>query len=532
MDKVDISIPAPRMRWATVPYRDVLNTPGIARAHDMQRLMSYGIGIALSLIIRFPGWRTLGVLTIATSLFLFTLWRLLRSRVVAAYPLAHGDLLLAGTAIAFATASAAITIPAVAFIAVAIFATFRAPLGIAIFSSALTGLPPIVVALAMDSSTGLDTTYVAMLVLIAIALVLAAIILIVFGTQARQLGHQLQRRESQLEAVLDVTPVVLAVVDRDSVLTTLAGSIDIWDELSGEQLAADSPLADFIAAAHDGAHATADISMGERAFSVTCDPGHGGVLLTVYEVTERTIARLRLEEVVRSKDQFIAAVSHELRTPLASVVGFSELIREQMSRDDPLDPMMMEVTDQSAEMAAIIDDLLIAARASFESVPTEPRDINLAAEAAAVIETMGSRLLSPPERELEATMAYADPIRVRQIIRNLLTNADRYGGERVVVSSSIESDDAVLVVRDTGEPLPPERRERIFEPYESSGPVRGQPAAIGLGLAVSRTLAELMGGTIAYDHDGEWSLFELRLPRQRLDSAPAGAEESLARPNA
>ncbi len=511
-----------------MPYRDVLNAPGIARAHDLQRLISYGIGVAVTLIVRFPGWRAPAVLAIATSLFLFALWRVLKGRVVPAYPLAHGDLLLAGTAIAFATASAAITIPAVVFIALAIFATFAAPPRMAVLSSALSGLPPIAIAITMDSSPGLDTTYVAMLVLIAIALVLAAIILVFFGVQARQLRHQLQRRESQLEAVLDVTPVVLAVVDHEGILTTLAGSIDIWDELSGQQLAADSPLANFVAAAKDGTRATADISMGDRAFSVTCDPGHSGVLLTVYEVTERTVARLRLEEVVRSKDQFIAAVSHELRTPLASVVGFSELIREQMSRDDPLDPMMMEVTDQSAEMAAIIDDLLIAARASFESVPTEPRDINIAAEATAVIETMGSRLLSPPERELEDAMAYADPIRVRQIIRNLLTNADRYGGDRVVVASSIEGDDALLVVRDTGEPLPTDRRERIFEPYESSGPVRGQPAAIGLGLAVSRTLAELMGGSIAYEHDGEWSLFELRLPRQRHDSPSAAAGESFS----
>ncbi len=126
---------------------------------------------------------------------------------------------------------------------------------------------------------------------------------------------------------------------------------------------------------------------------------------------------------------------------------------------------------------------------------------------------MGSRLGRIPETCLDNVIASADPIRVRQIVRNLLTNADRYGGDSVQVETRVADDAAVLIVRDSGDPLPAERRELIFEPYESSGPVRGQPAAIGLGLAVSRTLAELMGGSISYDHDGEWSVFELRLPR-------------------
>jgi signal transduction histidine kinase len=516
--------------WATAPYRDVLNNPGIARAHDMQRLVSYGVAVVISFVVRFPGWRGPALFVIAAALFIFTLWRLAAHRKVPAYALAQSDLLLAGIAIAIATASVAVTVPTVVFIAVAIAASFRTPRRVAIVTSALAGLPPIAVAFAMDSDSGTDTTYVTMLVLIAIALTLAAVILAVFAGQPRQLQKQLQHRESQLEAILNVTPVVLAAVDEDGTLTTLAGSIDIWDALSGQRLPPESPLATFVSAAHNRERAAEDISIGDRAFNVICDPGsRGEVLLTIYEVTERTVARLRLEEVVRSKDQFIAAVSHELRTPLASVVGFSELIRERMTGTDPLEPMVMEVADQSAEMAAIIDDLLIAARASFESVPTEPREINLAAEAAGVIETMGSRLEAPPERQLADVMAFADPIRVRQIIRNLLTNADRYGGARVEVATSIQGDDAVLVVKDSGEPLPAERRELIFEPYESSGPVRGQPAAIGLWLAVSRTLAELMGGAISYDHDGEWSLFELRLPR-RADGEDSASSSAAATP--
>ena len=513
------------------PYRDVLNTPGIARVHDFQRLFSYGVAIVLAFLVDLPSWRTTPVLIIASVMFGGALWRLVLGRIRRPYLLAQADELLAGIAIALATASPVLTIAAVIVIAAAIAATFRVPMRTGAVASLATGIPPIVIAYFVNTSgdTG-DLAYVAALVLIIVMLMLSVFVVGVFTLQTRRLRSQLRHRESQLESILAVTPIVLAAVAGNGSLTTLAGDRTEWDHLVGESLEDGSEIAQLVAAASTSGRSSGDITLGERTFSVTCDrDDNGETLLTVYDVTERTLARQHLEEVVRSKDQFIAAVSHELRTPLASVVGFSELIRERMPADDPLQPMMIEVADQSAEMAAIIDDLLIAARASFESVPTEPRHIDIAAETTAVVESMGSRLASPPEAYLDEVIAFADPIRVRQIIRNLLTNADRYGGDTVEVATTVAGDEAVLLVRDSGEALPPDRRELIFEPYESSGPVRGQPAAIGLGLAVSRTLAVLMGGSISYDHDGTWSVFELRLPgtNQEPDAPQRVGGESL-----
>ena len=82
---------------------------------------------------------------------------------------------------------------------------------------------------------------------------------------------------------------------------------------------------------------------------------------------------------------------------------------------------------------------------------------------------------------------------MRQVIRNLLTNADRCSGEEVRIETAAQQNEAVLRVLDNGPALSPSLQERIFEAYESSGPVRRQPAAIGLGLTVSRTLAEIYG---------------------------------------
>ncbi len=248
---------------------------------------------------------------------------------------------------------------------------------------------------------------------------------------------------------------------------------------------------------------------------VTLLAAHAAVALRnadLYDVLRSS--RRELELLVESKDRFIATVSHELRTPLSSVVGFSELIEDEMSPDDPLRQMVGEVVDQSTEMAAIIEDLLVAARANLDAVITAPRQLNLDDEALKVAQTVAHRLGKPIATKIEPTRAFADPIRVHQIVRNLLTNADRYGGDDVELRVREKGGMAVLEVCDSGLPLSADDRDRVFEPYETSGPLQGQPGAIGLGLAVSRKLAELMNGNLDYDVDGRWSVFRLCLPTE------------------
>jgi signal transduction histidine kinase len=109
--------------------------------------------------------------------------------------------------------------------------------------------------------------------------------------------------------------------------------------------------------------------------------------------------------------------------------------------------------------------------------------------------------------------AYADPIRVRQIIRNLLVNAWRYGGLEIRVALEERDNWAQVHVTDDGPGIPPEDRERVFEPYERAHHRFGQPASVGLGLTVSRQLARLMGGTLTYEYENGWSKFSLSLPR-------------------
>jgi signal transduction histidine kinase len=512
-------------RWSSrvraVPYRELLNAPGVGRAHDAQRLLSYGLGVVLSLIIDMPPWRAGLILTLSGVMLLATARRLAKGPSTAPYVIAMSDQVVATSLVALATGSPLITLGVIGVIVIAITASFEVtPLmtvGLAVLTTAIA--LPISLAIGAGPS-GVSGPMIA-LVLIVLLLAISVLILIFFTVQARHLRTTLRSREQQLSSVLAVTPVVLATVDQSGLIMALAGDVRGWLGLPGDHISPDSAIGHVVVAATQGERVVDDVPIGDRVFNVTCDPGpNGTVLLTAYDITERVEARERLETLVRSKDQFIAAISHELRTPLSAVLGFAEEIHDAMEIQDPLRSMMEVVADQSSEMASIIEDLLVVARSSFEDVPLAPRTIDLAAEAASVADAVGTRLTKQPTHDLAPTMAFADPIRVRQIIRNLLTNADRYGGAEVMIRTGIDSASAMLEICDSGAPLPAELRDRIFQPYESSGPVGGQPAAIGLGLAVSRTLAQLMNGSLAYRHEDGWSVFELRLPAGQAALTP------------
>jgi signal transduction histidine kinase len=226
----------------------------------------------------------------------------------------------------------------------------------------------------------------------------------------------------------------------------------------------------------------------------------------------------RLEELAHSKDEFIASISHELRTPLTAVVGLAETLVGPNSADLPEETreFMKIIAEQSAEMAAIVQDLLVVARTDIGRVSIRPETIDLVAETHTASRGVRWESRTPPEITGRAT-ALADPFRVRQVIRNLLTNAVRYGGQNVKISLAETEGWARVRVMDDGPGIPTDDRERIFRPYERAHHRLGQPASVGLGLTVSRQLAILMGGSLEYDVRDGWSTFELKLPGSTLE---------------
>lgn len=235
---------------------------------------------------------------------------------------------------------------------------------------------------------------------------------------------------------------------------------------------------------------------------------------------ERDKTRERLEDLVRSKDRFVASVSHELRTPLSAVLGFAEELRTQGSSLDAeeLTEMLELIAGQSQEMADMVEDLLVSARADIGRISIRPAEVFLRAQAETVLASLGIAVTKDMEVVGGRGKVWADPTRTRQIIRNLVTNALRYGGERVVIEAMEGDEETVLTVIDDGPGVDQPHWETIFEPYERAHEPITQPASIGLGLTVSRQLARLMGGDLTYQRDERGSVFSLVLPTKSAES--------------
>jgi len=229
---------------------------------------------------------------------------------------------------------------------------------------------------------------------------------------------------------------------------------------------------------------------------------------------ERNEDRKRLEELIRSKDEFVAAVSHELRTPLTSVVGLSHELRDRHREFavEEAGDLMAVIADQSLEVADIIDDLLVSARADIGTLIIDPVPIDVADMLDGIMRTDLTAGFERVDIEGIQVAPFADPMRLRQILRNLIGNAARYGGERLRIVTSVVRRRAVITVADNGPGVSEDLAQTIFEPYARAHHVGTQPASVGLGLSVARDLARLMDGDIVYRRAESWAEFVVTLP--------------------
>ena len=214
----------------------------------------------------------------------------------------------------------------------------------------------------------------------------------------------------------------------------------------------------------------------------------------------------------KSRDDFIANVSHELRTPLTAVFGFAQLLDAGLiASHEEQDDLIRLIYGESGELVRMVEDLLTAARLTEGELAYKLESVDVAVEVADVIEVL-SRMGSDIAILGVEGHVRADRLRFRQIVRNLLSNAARYGGETVVVTGKRDHDVYRLVVADNGDGVPEETVETMFERfshYEDASLARG---GLGLGLSIVRTLLEDMAGTIRYERVDGWSRFVVELP--------------------
>jgi signal transduction histidine kinase len=230
---------------------------------------------------------------------------------------------------------------------------------------------------------------------------------------------------------------------------------------------------------------------------------------------QRHRAKEGLENLARAKDRFIAAVSHELRTPLSAVVGFAAELAANLEvySSDDVREMVTLIHGQSREVANLVDDLLTVERAATGNLTIQATPVDLVSE---IMQVVGAHTSEAHSVSVlgEPAGAWCDALRVRQIIRNLVSNAYRYGGERVEVGAEAMGDTSMVWVADNGPGIDDVDASRIFDPYYRSRPDQALPDSVGLGLAVARQLARLMGGDLVYRRVAGWTRFELTVPAE------------------
>ena len=236
-------------------------------------------------------------------------------------------------------------------------------------------------------------------------------------------------------------------------------------------------------------------------------------------------ARLAAEhEVVRAKDDFIANMSHELRTPLTSIYGFSELLLDTGLVDpDGAMELVGLINTESAELGRMVEDLLVAARVEADALVYSFGEVDLGAEAENVLGPL-TRDGADVRLDVGGHHVWADPLRVRQILRNLASNAIRYGGDRILITADHEAGFVRIGVADDGAGVPEEMVERLFTRFVHEGDSPLTVGSIGLGLSVVRSLALGMGGDVAYERREGWTWFVTRLPAVRPSGESVGHE--------
>jgi PAS domain S-box-containing protein len=359
--------------------------------------------------------------------------------------------------------------------------------------------------------------------------------------ERRRLNDALREKESRLQAVVDSTPIVLYAIDSDGVFTLSEGpglrliglepgqvvGLNVADVYEGYP----EVLAMVSRALESDQDTLEEVTVDGVDFAVHHRPhvdsagARNGTVGVAIDVTVEATYRRELEEQIRSRDEFVASVSHELRTPLSVVYGLGEELRLRGGgfAPDELAELHTLLAQQAGEVVAIVEDLLVAARADIESLVVVSEWVDVADQVSSVVQPMAAEHSVEVVAADRPVEAWCDGPRFRQILRNLLTNATRHGGDRVRVSYAPRGDRIAVEVLDDGDGVPRHEESRIFDAYHRASQASGNPASIGLGLTVARKLAHLMDGELAYSRRDGWSVFTLTLP-----AAPGADENHLA----
>ena len=256
-------------------------------------------------------------------------------------------------------------------------------------------------------------------------------------------------------------------------------------------------------------------------------------------------AKEAAEEHSRAKSRFLANMSHELRTPLSAVIGYSEMLEEEAEElgQDSLLKDLGKIKSNAQHLLGLINDVLDLSKVEAEKMELYPEDIDVATfvmDAAATVEALVGKkgnILALDVAD-DVGRARSDATKLRQCVFNLLSNAAKFteGGTitlRAAREVDARGDWLRFTVQDTGIGMSPEQLGRLFERFtQADESTTRNYGGTGLGLALSRAFAQLLGGDITVDSvEGKGTSFTLRVPavapEQAVEATPAAPENQM-----
>jgi len=275
----------------------------------------------------------------------------------------------------------------------------------------------------------------------------------------------------------------------------------------------------------------------------------GGTISTIWDVTddveheaELKRAQAVAEDASSAKSEFLSSMSHELRTPLNSILGFAQLL--QRDRKAPLNDAQKDKLDYvlkgGEHLLRLIDDILDLSRIEAGRIAVSLEPVGLAEvfiEVKNTLDPMAARAgvafelgAVPPE----LSTVIADRTRLSQILINLGSNAMKYGkpgGKATLSATGGDGGFVRIVVTDDGIGIPLDKQKKIFQPFHRAGQETGPIEGTGIGLAITKRLAELMHGRVGFESTpGVGSVFWIELPSQVAAAAEVGANAPAASP--
>jgi signal transduction histidine kinase len=249
-----------------------------------------------------------------------------------------------------------------------------------------------------------------------------------------------------------------------------------------------------------------------------------------HRALEERHARELAQRESEAKSELLARLSHELRTPLNAILGFTQLLLADHDRMPAMarQKQLQQIEHAGVHLLSLINDVLELAQpqaATAGQLPQPPADLSevLASalplvEAQAAQKRIGWRLDVP-----SGLRACGDPVRLRQVLINLLTNAIKYNrdGGWVAVRARPEGRKVLLAVSDSGIGMPAEAQTQAFEPFHRLPASAADVDGVGIGLAIVKTLVGRMGGEIrVHSQPGQGSTFEVWLQGVDADAPP------------